>query len=469
VAYAAGPKRCEMWRQPVDFEEGQGVSCSAFEAADEAGGGHARGAAESEESSLPWGALGWDSLLDWIATTTSTTTTTATSTTTTTTTTATSTTATTRTITATTTTATTATTATTTQECHTASPGDDCYENVHWVMKVGILKHRSWYEGLNESSNFEEVQAFLHSTVSKDSKCLLPPCVFQATYTEHPALLCFSIVQKDGYEVDIIRAQIERKGGIFSCDGQAVLSAATPWWIGEVYTIEFQNAAVGISKDGTAGNTLLFMHAWHSLKDNVDIEAYDWVVKVDPDAVLVASRLQRHLASLTGSRHYVRNCNLYPDQVDFPMMYGSLEILSRLAMRAYFDGEESCKRDLEWQDWGEDYFMGHCLDYLGVTPTDDFSVISDGVCAGADCMDPRPAAFHPFKSADSWVVCWNLAQEQEARGTPAPPRRISGATPVELPQEVPGALAPPRPPPLDVAAVGAEDFAAEGLVLPLGA
>ncbi|CAK0821937.1 unnamed protein product [Prorocentrum cordatum] len=94
VAYAAEPKRCEMWRQPVDFEERQGISCSTFESANDTAGGDARSAAQPEESSLPWGSLGWGSLLDWMATTTSTTTTTTTSTTTTT---ATTTTATTRT------------------------------------------------------------------------------------------------------------------------------------------------------------------------------------------------------------------------------------------------------------------------------------------------------------------------------------------------------------------------------------
>merc|ERR1719387_1647372 len=120
------------------------------------------------------------------------------------------------------------------------------------------------------------------------------------------------------------------------------------------------------------------------------------------------------------------------------MMYGSLEIFSQLAIKAYYEGQESCTRDLDWQTWGEDYFMGHCLDHLGVTPLDDFSVISDGVCEGADCMDAKAAAFHPFKSADSWIVCWNLVQEKEARlaTTSAPPRRISGATPVELEEDL---------------------------------
>ncbi|CAK0821940.1 unnamed protein product [Prorocentrum cordatum] len=299
----------------------------------------------------------------------------------------------------------------------------------------------------------------------------MPPCVYPATYKENPTLLCFSIVQKDGYEVDIIRAMIERKGGIFSCDGQAVLSATKPWYIGEVKTIEFEDAAVGISKDGTAGNTLLFMNAWRSLKENVDLEAYDWIVKVDPDAVLIPSRLQRHLASLTGSRHYVRNCNLYPDQPDFPMMFGSLEIFSKLAMRAYFEGEESCKRDLHWQDltgarttsWATAWTTS------GSRPptTSPSSATAFARAPTAWIRGRRPSTRSSRPTAGSCAGAW--PRTQEARSTSAPPRRISGATPVELPKEADAPPAPPRPPPLDVAARGAGDFAAGGLALPFGA
>jgi hypothetical protein len=320
-------------------------------------------------------------------------------------------------------------------------------------MKEGIHTHKSWYKGLNESSNFEDVQVFLHRKHPGKSKCDAAPCIYPAKYKEDASLFCFSIVQKDSYEMDIMKVQQQRHAGIFGCDGNAVLSATTPFLIGEVQTIEFKGAEVGVSKDGTAANTELFMHAWHAVNKHSKLAGYDWTIKVDPDAVLLAGRLRQRLAPLTGSRHYVRNCNLYPEQIDFPMMYGSLEIFSKLAVQAYFDGEQDCKSDLAWQTWGEDYFLGHCLDHLGVTPIDDFGVISDGVCMGADCMDTTAAAFHPFKSVDSWTVCWNLAQEQEARlATSSAPRRISGAMPIKLPEQEHSAFdaleAPARLPPI---------------------
>merc|ERR1712176_1289367 len=43
-------------------------------------------------------------------------------------------------------------------KCHTPTPGEECYENIEWVMTEGIYRHPSWYPGLTASSHFDEVQ-----------------------------------------------------------------------------------------------------------------------------------------------------------------------------------------------------------------------------------------------------------------------------------------------------------------------
>jgi len=47
--------------------------------------------------------------------------------------------------------------------CHTAIPGEECYENVEWVLTEGIYMHSSWYPHLTASSSFDEVQETLFS------------------------------------------------------------------------------------------------------------------------------------------------------------------------------------------------------------------------------------------------------------------------------------------------------------------
>merc|ERR1719359_1569515 len=68
-----------------------------------------------------------------------------------------------------------------------------------------------------------------------------------------------------------------------------------------------------------------------------------------------------------------------------------------------------CIGGMYWKDWGEDWFMGHCLDYLGVTQLHDYGIYTDGVCTGVDCSNSWAAAFHPKKDIGSWTGCYEEA------------------------------------------------------------
>jgi len=291
--------------------------------------------------------------------------------------------------------------------CRTAELGEECYEKVTWVLREGIPAHPDWYKGLNAKSRFQEVQARL----MEDNKttCKMP-CT--APNWTSPSLFCFSVFRSEGYEVDLVKAQVDQGAGIFSCDEFVVLSDKELPITKQVRTLKIPPSdKVGISKDGTAANTLIFMKAWGVLWQDARWQAHDWVIKADPDAVVLVERLRSHLKPHTGKNVYMKNCQKYFGP-GWPMMFGSLEALSTQALDTYYKGADRCRSDLEWQAWGEDLFMGRCLDMLGASSEFDGTLIGDNVCKGANCGDGVSAVYHPFKSAETWFQCYRQATEQ---------------------------------------------------------
>jgi len=293
-------------------------------------------------------------------------------------------------------------------ECHTAIKGEQCFDRVLWVLKDGLSAHPDWYPGISDKSHFEDVQAVLHRDHQNTSLCSTP-CTARPRGV--PSLFCFAIIRPTGYEPSLLKVQLERRVGIFDCDDFAVLSD-TAFTLGQgphgaVDTVTFPKTAVGVSSDGTAANTLLFMNAWEAVKKSTLNLQYDWTLKVDPDAVMLPARLRHHLAPYPDQSVYVKNCGAYQG-AGWPKMYGALEAFSRRAMSAYFRGAERCRSELDWHPWGEDIFIATCLDHLGVGSISDLDLVSDAACMGfSDCGNWHAAAFHPFKSEDAWLTCWD--------------------------------------------------------------
>lgn len=290
-------------------------------------------------------------------------------------------------------------------ECQTSIFGDECHNHVLWTLKQGIDLHPEWYQGLTSASRFERIQVRLH----EDANTTCPmPCTPRFFMT--PSLFCFSVFQSTGYEPGLMKAQLQKREGIFSCDEFAVIAdgdmSLGPGPYGEVRTLIIPHTYVGISKDNTAANTLIFIHAWQEIYNDFRFSHHDWTLKVDPDAVIVPSRLRQHLEPHTGKKAYIKNCNKYPNAPNWPMMFGSLEAISKSALWAYMKGSDRCKNELQWEAWGEDVYLAECLDMLGCEAVNDFQIISDKVCLGVDCNDGWAAAFHAFKSEESWFQCW---------------------------------------------------------------
>jgi len=227
-----------------------------------------------------------------------------------------------------------------------------------------------------------------------------------------PSLYCISLFMPKSYEGELMGHQLKSNGGIFACDGYDIFAneEVTLGYHDQddilVKSVKIPTISVGVSQDGTAGNAKLFMAVWDKVIAGNRFRNYDFTIKADPDAVLIAWKIRDHMSSHVGQKAYVVNCNKVPGSPNFPMMFGAVEVFSRPAMDAYAAGSWKCGQQLPWGSWGEDYYMTHCMDFLGVGRIADFGVLGDNVCTGANCMDQGVASFHPFKTVDSWKACW---------------------------------------------------------------
>jgi len=240
----------------------------------------------------------------------------------------------------------------------------------------------------------------------------------------YPSLYCITLYMPEHYEGPLLKSVLKRNAGIFQCDGYDVF-AATNDTLGvsadgiTVESLIIPKINVGLSQDGTAGNAKLFMAVWDKVIAGGRHQFYDWTVKADPDAVVLPWRLRSHMEAHVGEHVYVVNCNKVPNSPNFPMMFGAVEVFSQSAMMAYAANSWKCGKQLPWKMWGEDYYMTHCMDYVGVGRIADFGVVGDNMCTGAHCEDQSIASFHPFKTVSSWNECWDTANGHP----PAPPTK----------------------------------------------
>jgi len=229
-----------------------------------------------------------------------------------------------------------------------------------------------------------------------------------------PSLYCVSVVQGDpNYEFGLMKAQLGQHVGIFGCNSFGVFSTTAGLDLGNgVFPTVFKNAKVGVSKDSkTAANAQLFVNFWAALSQEGKYGNFDWTVKVDPDAVLIAPRLQNHLkahTSMPSIPFAVANCGKWNPDGD---IYGAAEIYSKAALEIYFSpgNVERCVETLKPQTRGEDLFMRLCLEQLGVSKIQDYTVLADERCTGSFCGNMDAAVYHAFKDVDAWFSCYGQA------------------------------------------------------------
>mmetsp|Transcript_73537 Transcript_73537/g.161057 ORF Transcript_73537/g.161057 Transcript_73537/m.161057 type:complete len:1078 (-) Transcript_73537:126-3359(-) len=232
----------------------------------------------------------------------------------------------------------------------------------------------------------------------------------------HPLLFCWTHMVEGNYEENLIKKQLELRASIFACNDFAVISSTKVvlGYLGTapVYTWVNPDQKAAMGQYGVDGmttnsfmNTQTFLVAWDTLISSGKLWKFDFVVKVDPDAVFFPDRLRNHVKNDVGQSMYFPNCGKYGGE---PLLYGSIEVFSVPALKVYQAREAECK-NMDWHGWGEDYFMQTCMDMLGVKWVGDPDQVADSNCVPASCSDWSKVAFHAYKTMDAWISCFNQA------------------------------------------------------------
>jgi len=232
------------------------------------------------------------------------------------------------------------------------------------------------------------------------------------------SIFCFSLMQVNSYEVDLLKFQRSVNASIFSCDQWAVYSNTT-MHIAPGVSTTVVSMDLSVKYGGaynTALNSWIFIAVWRAVIEEKRHDKYDWLVKVDPDAVFFPERLRNILVDHKGVG-YVSNCRFG--------MHGPIEVLSSKAVEVLASDYESspsgsapdtCVKGLDADAWGEDYFMDNCLKSIhGVSRSLDGRLMCEDHC---DCPEwywckkgTAWATFHPFKRVDWYRQCMANAMD----------------------------------------------------------
>jgi len=265
------------------------------------------------------------------------------------------------------------------------------------------------------------------TTITITTTTLMPGARPRSEWKD-PSLFCFEVMcvkpeDPTWYEPRLVKVQQQQKVSIFACDEFTVFSNGGTYKLqGNWTTTELKTSRVGMGDLDKAGqttnswlNTRIFQQAWEEVNRDGRFRSHDWTVKVDPDAVFFPERLRDLVRPHTkpAGAWYFLNCNRYPPSPPGEAkLYGSVEVFSRKAVEAYVSSKDVCINSMEWQGWGEDFFMQKCMDKLRVMAVYMFKWIGDDRCWPAKCTAKDRVAFHDFKDIDKWFDCWGQSTQR---------------------------------------------------------
>jgi len=232
--------------------------------------------------------------------------------------------------------------------------------------------------------------------------------------------------------VELVNEQYSRRTSIFGCEEFSIYSNGGVIQVGSTTSKQIKTPSATIGDMSAKGvttnswlNTMIFIEAWEMVLEEEKWWSHAWTVKADPDAVFFPDRLQAKLqpfypAGITdGPSLLVGNCDrTWGGEPKTLKLFGSLEIFSRNAIGTYKAFGGQCKKDLDWEGWGEDFFMQRCLKLLHVDTVNGTDLIGDKRCHAAPCTDTSKVAFHPFKSKGEYVNCWEQSMAAQAEEDP---------------------------------------------------
>jgi len=219
-----------------------------------------------------------------------------------------------------------------------------------------------------------------------------------------------------GSEVSLIRSQLAMGVGIFGCNSWSVysnesveLSPGPPVRIvSEVLPGSLQCPISHKFALPAAMNSEIFYRFWTKVFADRRYLSHDWTCKLDPDAVVLPSRIRAHVQYRKSTDPtYLKNCD--------EGLHGPIEVISRTGMKLLAKGMQRCHDSFqhEWMTYGEDVWLRKCFRIIGVWPQDDYTLLRERACRPYDW--PRPctsgaASFHPLKTPEEYFGCLEEAK-----------------------------------------------------------
>lgn len=205
--------------------------------------------------------------------------------------------------------------------------------------------------------------------------------------------------------------------GVFACDESAIYSDRTirlaPGGL-ETRKVDLDFGCPGEGECSAPLNGSSLIAVWRAVAQDGRFASHDWTVKVDPATVFFPDRLGRSLETYQDAQQglFLKSCK--------NGMHGALEVLSMRAVAAFVVGSRHCA---EHSQELEDVFTDHCLsEVLGVRRIDVANVLVQGQCDPPDnwesCLDGTSASFHPFRTVESYQLCWVCARSSSASSQP---------------------------------------------------
>jgi len=199
------------------------------------------------------------------------------------------------------------------------------------------------------------------------------------------SLYCFTAANQDD---PFLAKQRELQQGIYTCDGFEVVGP--------------------VDED----SHLDLYQAWARIVEIGKYAAFDWIVHVDADTVLIPGRLREGLGRAFAPRDVAA---FYAD--DQGRIPQSLAVLSKKALEIYIRDHDACVRheDKMHVDGavGDQAFMRSCLHALGaqfVRIKTTGAVGEPGECKKSDFL-----AYHSLPSPEEWMDCdkWARLEDQD--------------------------------------------------------
>lgn len=182
--------------------------------------------------------------------------------------------------------------------------------------------------------------------------------------------LCWSIVKPGSYEVDILNFTYHNGVGLFGCDEFQLVSNHSLLQDLERYNLSNLVPSMSVI-DGSLECTVverwvtcvdLFRKAWAAISRAEKFRNHDWIIKLDPDAVVRGDNLRQFLGATANAASTPAFISNWPKALGH--LQGPLEIISRPAAELVI--QDDCHNSETW----EDRWLERCLKQLSVTEID---------------------------------------------------------------------------------------------------